>query len=314
MAGRKVRVGRIFLLIITVIALGVLTAFAFSRIVFRRNDPPAPVNPVNPVNPDKPDDGKKDTLKIDLVNYEVYFNDVTDFVIAEIRFRDEKKIDFDLKNLNTSDKINLGDYAVYKRKLEEKGYYLSKLNVVYEVSSQDNSYTCKLFVPFTTKDTKLTLFNEDKKICDFNLTVNQKEIENLKYETGTEISDKDNYVIYVSNAYKDDMVKYNGEAYSSGSSTKIFVYELDIREIKDGVKLEKAEFVTSDKEVYEALGSEYTSSKIVNMFASEVKKGQRYGIFVEVFSPDASPVSYDGTLRLKFSSSEDWIELSTKLN
>ena len=68
----------------------------------------------------------------------------------------------------------------------------------------------------------------------------------------------------------------------------------------------------SDEE-YHALDASITSSKINNLISRNIREGERGGLFFEMYNPNESGIKYNGTLKLKFSNSDNWLSIKTEL-
>ena len=169
---RKLRIDRILtLMLISVSLIGVFVFGGkkiYSLLKEKMNDNEI-VDPV-PVATDE-------NVKLSLQNYKIYKDDSNElgfsFIVAQFNFTGENGISFDLGNLQTSEKIILNNTAKYLNELEEKGYKISKLNIVNNVVSVENSYACNLFIPYKTDNDSLRVMNSiDTTWTEFDLNKN----------------------------------------------------------------------------------------------------------------------------------------------
>ncbi len=312
---RRSKAGRVILVLIFVsvfIALCIYTAKYFIGMYSTETDTKEKVEKDTEKNTieEKNDDG----YQIDLVDYECYPNSVFDFdfAIIRVRFQSDSGVRFELKDIKTSEGITLDKTDSYIEVLSNANYFITSKNVVNEIVSNESSYMCYLFVPYTTDDTSLTLSFSDEKDIFIDLTKNYMNIEDLKYDDGTFIS-SDDYEIYVSNAFVAGAIFRNGEFTEIPSSQKIYTFELTISSIDSHLKLKEAKYVTKEGKEYNALDEEYTSAEAAkNMFTEELEEGNTYGLFFKVISQDSAPVSYDGELWLMFTNSDEYVKISAR--
>ena len=88
--------------------------------------------------------------------------------------------------------------------------------------TNNNIYTTKLFIPYTTKSSSIRVSNLlDAKWLEFDLTKNNNNITSLKFNTDQEIV-VGNTDIRVSKSYISNMMMHNGEEYNG----EMFVADL----------------------------------------------------------------------------------------
>ncbi len=315
MEKRKIRVERVILLVVIALLLIALIGFGIYLIL-----PKKPVDPDKPDDPDKPvDPVTKDVITTELVSYEFYEDADKelgfDFVIAELAFSGKESVEFDLKDLETSQKIKLNSYEKYVKKLTEKKYSLESRDVVTSVKSKDNTITVRLFVPVENGEKKkIILYNrQTDQGMSIDLTQNKADLKTLKKETdGNVIDDQGKYDLKVSDSFVSTMMLKRGQEYSIPSDCSIYTFKLKVNSASEGVVIEDAVFVqTSTGEAYEALGSMYESQKLDNIIGRNLADvDESMALFFEV---EDNNRDYKGVLRLKFSSDAEWKEFSTEL-
>ena len=315
---RKLRIDRLIILIVAAIVMIALLVFAFKGIISLFDKPDNPQNTNDPIV-DTID--KVESFEIDLVDYEVYKLDDIDFnfVLARFRIKDVNSIKYSLSSLYTSEKtVKLSDYQKYISELEMHEYYIGAQNVNFDITSNENSDIFKIFIPINDKNrNSLEVYDAISKAeFKFDLTKNVKNGNDLQYHTGQdELITTEEYEIVVNNAYIGNSFYQNNEEYTYPSTIQIYVFVLDVKTLtnKDLV-LEDAIFIPngSDEE-YHALDASITSSKINNLISRNIREGERGGLFFEMYNPNESGIKYNGTLKLKFSNSDNWLSIKTEL-
>ena len=315
---RKVRYDRVAILGIAIIAVLALIGF-FVSLLFRGSEKPA-----DPVKPDEPVT-EKTALKMEPISYSVYEDEEGQlgfkFLIATIRFEDENGLNVSLADLKTSEGISLSDYQKYVKKLNEKSYDLKVKGVSYEISSSANDAAVTLFIPFTGNFDQITLTDTKSGVMvRFNTKENISQLKELKAvevdpkEDGTDIKDKTGeYDIHVSSSYVSTMMMKDGSDTSFPSSSNIYTFKLKVNSANKGVSITDAQFVSAASgNVYPALDSSYESVKDDNILQRDLSEvSSSAALFFEV--ENTGNVDYSGTLRLKFSDSSEWVEISTEL-
>lgn len=267
---------------------------------------------------DPTDEVSANRLTIDLVDYQVYRSDEFDFefVIADLRFSDDKAIDYNLANLYTDESIKLNDIEKYVKTLEENNYYLGVKNVVYSIKSESNSAIFSIFIPIQDKNkTELTLFETvSKKEISFDLNDNLADLKDLRLSTGGTITTS-SYSININDAYIETKFFQNDEPYQYPSTVQIYAFVITIENIGDDVTIEDAVFSPegSDEKIH-ALDASITAMRQNNIISRPLSEGLTGALFFEVYSPHDSSISYKGTLDIKFSNSDEWLSLETELN
>ena len=308
----------IILVLSLVLVVGVLGFATYKVIDFLTNDN----NPSNSSNnnsnvPVKDPDPVKtnETTKLSLEGYEVYIDDTEslgfNFIIANVKFEANDKVSFDLGNLQTSEKIYLNAVSKYVNELQERKYNISDLGFVSSVVSDQNTYTCKLFIPYTTDSSSLRVMNAlDAKWIEFDLTKNTNNITALKFDTDKEIV-VGNTNVRVSKSYISNMMTHNGEEYNA-SACNVYTFNIYVEEIQENIMITDAKFVRNNgDDTLQCLPEEYQSMKINNCIGKKLVKGENGALFFE--DSNKNEVSFDGFLMLMFSNRNDWVKIPTTL-
>lgn len=308
---RKVRIDRLLIVILSAILIIGLLGLGIYALV-------------NLISKNKSNNtvvGQNETVEginISLVDYEVYIDDKNtlgfNFVIAELSFDGKDKISFNLNDLQTSEKVSLGNVSKDLAILEENGYKVSKLDIVESISSDSNYYKCKVFIPYTTSSDYLQVFNSSNPTTklNFDLSENNKYVTSLKFDTDQEITIGNNS-IYVSSCFISTMMEHNGVSYSMPETVKMFTFKINVVDVDDNVCIEEALFIKdgSDKKI-KCRPAQYNSVKVDNIIGKNLVKGENGALFFEIISNEEQP-NYAGVLMLKLSNSEDWIKINTVL-
>lgn len=314
MANRKrVRADRIIILVLaSLLILGVII-FGITKLVglfFSSDDKDVPTK--QPVVTETIDD-----LSISLKDYVIYTDDTGDlgfdFAIATFNFKANEPISFELKNFQTSEKINLNNIDKYINKLELAGYSLSKLDInTSGISSTENNVDAKLFVPFTTNSDNLSIYNLlNKKKFDIDISSNKIPATALKLENNNTQIEVGTTKVSVTNAYISDNMLHQDQPYELASSMKVYTFEITVTEAQDNVTITDATFIEKGNN-YEnkCLNSEFKSIDMENILDKNLKAGTKGGLFFEIYSNENTVG--DGTLLIKFSNSDKVVEISTK--
>jgi len=315
MASRKLNKKNVFFIILAILVLIGIVFLAVKLIFFTDYSSKTDTDPSKKDETKEKESEEVITKSTNLIDYQVYKDDNNelgfDFVIARFKFENPDGINYSLSDFVTSEGIKLNDVSEYTKKLEEKEYFLSSQDVVSEIKSTSNPYTCNIFIPIKSETNKITV-TFDNQNFDIDLTLNNNSVNSLKYTSGSDIK-TDDYDFHITNAYLSDTMKLNGEDYTP-SAVQIYTYELKINEITDGLKVEDAEFIPKNSSVTnKALNADYSSMKCENIINKDLKKDTKACLFFEVVSPDEeTKVTYEGTLRLKLSNGK-WISMTSEL-
>ncbi len=318
---KKVKISRVVFLIAVFLLLvaGIVLMTKFVIGLFS-SDKPKPTTSSEPIVSEPSVD--VDHFTVELENYEIFSIDDVDFnfVLVDLKVSDTEAIDYKLSSLYTDESsVKIADYQKYIDELDALGYYVGAKNVDYDLKSDKTSDTFRIFVPVLDKNkTDLTIYDAVSKAeITIDLTKNSGNPEELKYTTGDEgtISTQD-YEIKVANAYVETSLIKDGQEYSYPSTVQIYCFVLDvIRLSEEALTLEDAVFVPSgSQEEYHALDASIMSMKINNFMSRKIQEGDRGALFFEMYNPQDSGISYSGTLRLKFSNSENWLIIETEMN
>lgn len=296
---RKLRVGRVILLFVLLIAIIAGLVLSIKGIIGliskdgKKDNPPIDVITNN-------------TFSINLLDYEVYedkneelgFN----FVVAELEFKDEKAISYDLANLITDEGYRLNDVASYQKKMNVNSYDYDSLKTSVDIVSDKKDATFKVFVPYV-KASDMVILTDMQSGSSFKIDITKKkaDIDTLKHvPSPSEIVTKD-VDIEVSDNFISTMMTHDGESYDC-SMLSVYTYKLKVRSITDGLKIDSAVFTQSSTgEKWDALDASYSSVKIENIIRKQLKAGDEYALFFEVYSNDEDKPRYEGTITLNFS-------------
>ena len=311
---RKVRIDRILLLLLISVSLIGLFVFGISKIYNIWKNRPADDNAADPL-PVKTDEN----VQIQLEDYSVYKDDEDElgfsFIIAVMKFDSagETGISFDLGNLQTSEKIKLNNVSKYINQLEEKGYKTGRMNIVNVVVSNNSPYTCNIFIPYKTDSDTLRIMNGiDASWMEFDLDKNANDLSVLKFDTEQNI-EIGNSNVTVSSCYISTMMLHNGEEYQIPSTLSVYTFRIHVNNAEENLIIEDARFVRDNNdEVIECLSEEYESVKVGNCLHKKLVSGDNGALFFETSSGNSDP-DYKGCLMLKFSSSNNWVKISTTL-
>lgn len=310
---RKVRADRVIILVLSgILLLGLFGFGIYKGITYLLNkDEQKPDVITDP----QPVDTSED-VKVSLVDYQIYTGDKDslgfDFIIAELKFTAKEPVSFDLGNLQTSEKIYLNNVSKYLNKLEEKSYRLSKLGVVNTVVSDQNEYTCKIFIPYTTDSTSLRLLNSaDQSMIEFDLNQHINDVSTLKFETQQQI-EVGNTNVTVSSCYVSTMMLHNGVDYNASALT-VFTFKIHVNKVEGNVMITDAQFVrNASDEVIPCLDETYESVRDVNCLGKKLVEGENGALFFETSSREENP-DFSGYLMLMFSNGNDWVKIPTVL-
>lgn len=297
---RKVRYDRLLLLILIAIVLVFIIVLGIIKIV-RSSDTSINTTTETPTNETIVADG----VSIELLSYKTYLDiDNTlgfNFVVAELKFSSNEAISYDLNNLITNQSIKLNDILNYKKTIEVKDFNYTSLNTTVDIVSDQNEYTCKVFIPYTGSDNITLTDTISGKSFMIDTSKNQDNIDSIQNKnTSNEINTSD-YNLTVSSSYISDMMTRNGESYNS-SMLCIYTFNIKVVSITDGIKVTSASYTkNSDGENYGALDDTFNSVKINNILNKTLSVGDEYALFFEVYSNPDETQDFAGKLTLNFS-------------
>ena len=296
---RKIRYDRLILLIL--IALVLIAIIVMGIIKITQSIDSNDKNIIIPTDEIIESDG----ISIELVSYKTYLDiDNTlgfNFVVAELKFSSNEAISYDLNNLITNQSIKLNDILNYKKTIEVKDFNYTSLNTTVDIVSDQNEYTCKVFIPYTGSDNITLTDTISGKSFMIDTSKNQDNIDSIQNKnTSNEINTSD-YNLTVSSSYISDMMTRNGESYNS-SMLCIYTFNIKVVSISDGIKITSASYAkNSDGENYEALDDTYNSVKINNILNKTLNVGDEYALFFQVYSNPDEVQDFTGKLTLNFS-------------
>lgn len=296
---RKIRYDRLILLIL--IALVLIAIIVMGIIKITQSIDSNNKNTIIPTDETIESDG----ISIELVSYKTYL-DIDDtlgfnFVVAELKFSSNEAISYDLNNLITNQSIKLNDILNYKKTIEVKDFNFTSLNTTVDIVSDQNEYTCKVFIPYTGSDNITLTDTISGKSFMIDTSKNQDNIDSIQNKnTSNEINTSD-YNLTVSSSYISDMMTRNGESYNS-SMLCIYTFNIKVVSITDGIKVTSASYTkNSDGENYGALDDTFNSVKINNILNKTLSVGDEYALFFQVYSNPDEVQDFTGKLTLNFS-------------
>lgn len=296
---RKIRYDRLILLVL--IALVLIAIIVMGIIKITQSIDSNDKNTITPTD----EIIESDDISIELVSYKTYLDiDNTlgfNFVVAELKFSSNEAISYDLNNLITNQSIKLNDILNYKKTIEVKDFNFTSLNTTVDIVSDQNEYTCKVFIPYTGSDNITLTDTISGKSFMIDTSKNQDNIDSIQNKnTSNEINTSD-YNLTVSSSYISDMMTRNGESYNS-SMLCIYTFNIKVVSITDGIKVTSASYTkNSDGENYGALDDTFNSVKINNILNKTLSVGDEYALFFQVYSNPDEVQDFTGKLTLNFS-------------
>ena len=301
---RRIRIDRLLMVIVGVISIFLLAFFGL-KALFKTEDNIIPTE-------------KDDVIKVDLLDYKVYESSLTDFnfVVIDMRFKANKNLDYDLRDLVTNEGNNLADTNTYINELEQHSIYLSKLNIAFDVPKNQKEATISLFIPYSKNLKELILTdNNTKKNFKIDLDKKHADINDLIYKTGDEIITND-YAFQISDAYVLDKMLKDDEPYNFPSTIKIYTFELNITKANKELVIEDATFIPNDNSyTFSALDGTYSSFRkdTNSLIGKKLKEGDKGVLFFEIYSPNDENITYDGKIIIKLANEDKPIEVKTEL-
>ena len=312
---RRVRIDRIIILVLSGLLVMGLLAFGVYKVLDYLSEHKNGKQDEQIVDPE-PVETVKGT-KVSLEDYQVYTGDSENlgfsFIVATLKFESDEPVSFDLGNLQTSEKIYLNNVSKYLNILDERSYKISKLNITNSVVSDKNTYTCNIFIPYTTDSYSLRLLNSsDASMIEFDLSKNNNDVSTLKFETQQQI-EIGNTNVTVSSCSVSTMMLHNGVEYQVPATMNVYTFSINVNKIEGNVKITDAKFVrASTDEVIACMDETYKSVKAENCLNKNLELGENGALFFETFAASDSP-DYSGSLMLMFSNSTDWVKIPTVL-
>lgn len=312
---RKLNFVRLLLVLLVVCALIVCIIFGVKFIVGKINSQKQETTQV----PVKTNSDSNEDVSIKVVDYKVYLDSNEElgfnFVLADLEFTSKNTpIYYDLSNLSTSERINLGNIESYEAKIQAIGIELRKLNYVKDIRSNDsNTVTCKVLIPYEKIKGELNVYNGE--VLKFDLNANNFAVETLKVKDDSKetVVASDEYNLSVFDSYISDMMFRNNEKAKYPSTVDIYTFEIKVNSIaKENVYIEGATFIPNgSSNNHEALDKSYSSYKIDNIIGKSLKAGDKYALFFAVTNSRDTKESFDGKLLIKLSNRTEWLEIST---
>lgn len=309
MAGRRVRADRVIILILLTILVGGALGFGVYKLIdLFSNDKQIETKPIETI----------EDVRLSLNDYTIYYDETGDlgfnFIVADINFASENNVTCDLASLQTSEKLFLNDISKYTNKLSSAGYDLNKLNInTTGIVSDKNNVSARLFIPFSTDSSKLSIYNSANASnnINFDLTKEAVAATTLKLKDNKEQIIVGSTTVYVSNAYISSTMLHLGELYPLPNNDKIYTYEISVSETKDNVSIVDAILYVkgSDYENH-CMNDEYAAVDCENVLNKNLKLGYNGALFFEVLSEEDYLI--DSTLLIKFSNSNDWVEITNE--
>lgn len=308
---RKVRIDRIIIFVlVTLIILGAVGFGTFKLIGYFFNKENKTVNTNEEVV-------TNNDIKISLEDYKVYIDESDalgfNFIIAKVKFSSNEPVKFDLINLQTSEKIYLNDINKHLNKLELEGYSINKLDInSNNINSQNNTVEVNLFIPYSTDSDKLSVYNSvDSSKLEFDLNTNNNLLTSLKLNSNDSQIQVGTTKVSISNVYISDFMLHNDEECDFGSTVRIYSFEISVLENQDNAQITDAIYLIDGSD-YEnkALSSDYSSIDMKNIIGEKLSQNTKGGLFFEIQTTDND--IKDGTLLIKFSNENDWIEITNR--
>lgn len=305
---KRVRIDRIIILVlIAILVLGVLGfgVYKLFGLLFKEE---GTHNIKQPTVTETTND-----IKVTLKDYVVYQDDTGylgfNFIIANLSFEAEEPVSFELKNLQTSEKISLDDTKKYLNKLELAGYSLDKMEInTSGIKSTENKCDAKVFIPYNTDSSNLSVYNSiNASRLEFDLSKNNVAATILKLnDQDTEI-EVGSTKVTVTNAFISSFMLHNNDKYELGTSQKVYSFEIMVSDSNENAKIVDAIFIEDGtSEEIHCLSSEYKAIDMDNIIGLDLTSGTNGGLFFVVVSNDNEV--HNGTLLIKFSNEDKWIE------
>lgn len=296
---RRIRYDHIFLLVACVIFL-VIACLLLFKLLFGQDDSNNNSNSNNNIK-----DEIKNNINISLISYDVYkASNILDFnfVVATFKFENKDGIRYDLSDLITDENIKLSDVYMYQKKIKLEGYNYDLLDTIAEINTDNDEYICKIFIPFISdKDTLLLTDQLSNETFTFDLNTNEKQLDTLKETNDETTVSSANYDLVVSNSYISDMMTRDGVSYDS-SMLDIYTFKIEVVSVANDIKVENAVYnKDSTGESFDALDASYSSIKIDNIIDKNLKAGDSYALFFEVFTDSDEKQDFKGTITFIFS-------------
>lgn len=305
----KVRVDRIIILILVcILVLGTLGfgIYKLFGLFFEDNNKQTNIDPVQETT---------DGVNVTLQDYTVYVDEKNElgfnFIIAKLNFSANKAVSFELKNLQTSEKQNLSDVSNYIKKMEIAGYDINKLDInTAGIETEENNISANVFIPYKTDAYTLAVYNAiNASKIEFDLSENNVLVTTLKLNnTDTPIEIGTNKVT-ISKSYISSSMMHNGDRYPVASTIKVYTFEINVLDAQENAYIEDAIYIEdgTNNEIH-CYPKEYSAIDCENIVEKKLSSGLSGGLFFDVISGDNE--IHSGTLLIKFSNNDTWIEIN----
>ena len=310
---RQFKFVRLLLVLLIVCALAVCIFFGIKLVYSKINEAPEKKEDIKEVS------DTNEEVSIEVVDYKIFVDSDDElgfnFILADLKFTSKNTpIFYDLANLSTSERINLGNIEFYETKIQAIGIELSKLNYVKNVRADDsNSVTCKVLIPYEKIKGELNVYNGE--VLKFDLNANNINVGSLKVKEGQSetIILSNDYNISVFDSYISNMMFRNDEKAKYPATVDIYTFELKVNSItKENICIEEATFIPNgSSNNHNSLDESYSSAKIENIIGKPLKIGDTYALFFAVTNSRETKESFNGKLLIKFSDNANLIEIST---
>ena len=312
---RKVNPLRLVLIILIVIVLFVIGFFAFKLFI-----KDSLTNIVEPKQEQEIIPSSNEETRISIEDYIVYLDDEDElgfnFVVATLKFKTtQDTLYYDLDNLTNSERqAKISDIDGYISKLESLNYDISGINVAKEIKSDSNTATANILIPFMNKSGVLNVYNGEK--LSFDLNENVKDASTLKpthHEDQTVIKTNDYNVMITEKPYLSTMMTHNGYEYDA-SGVSVYTFKITVNNVSGNVCIDDAIFIKENSiDEIHALNDEYQSLKVDNIIKTPLKAGTEGALFFELYKNYDQSINYNGVLRIKFSDTNNWVEIPTTI-
>ena len=317
MSKKQIKAEKVFMLIFIVILIIAVLGFGGYFAINLLKDKLNKEDTVDVNN--KQENENNEIVNVKLDDYTVYIDDSKElgfnFVVAKVSVDTNKEsINFNLNNLQTSEKISLNNIKKYINKINSFGYDISRLNIVEDnIVSDTNNAQVNILIPFEKEVDSLKVFNLlDTSKFDINLSSNNVFVTTLKLSTGENIEIDEDLSIFVSSCSISTKMMHNNEEYSYPESFPVYTFELEVMNIKDEIKIEDAKFIKDgSSNEYACLDDTYSSLMFENILNKDLSLNYSGALFFQI--PSDGNISYDGSLLIKLSNNPNWIKITTEL-
>ena len=271
----------------------------------------------------RPDIELTDTVKIDLVEYNVYQLPELDFrfVIVKLRIQSEEPIHLTLDLFSTSENILLSDTDSYLVTMQEKSLYVGRKQVDFEITSDEKEVIVNLFIPVKNKNTnELSLFlpieENNTIVLDLSNHLSSNSDE-FFYRADDVISDGAQYSIIVNSAIEitGEALYRNGTIEEYPSTAQLHAFYIDVTALNnETIVIEAAKYVVAgSNNEFVALDSSYSTEKRGGIIEKNIASEETGYLFFMTLNPEHLPISYEGDLYIKLKGIDYWIRIKVEL-